>query len=234
MGSVAEHLAAVRQSVRNAALSCGRDPDGILIVAVSKTFDAVRIREAIEAGQSHFGENYAQEFRRKEAELRDLGVKWHFIGHLQSNKAREVVGRTHLIHSLDRISLARELQKRGEAADQTVDVLVEVHTTDEATKSGLPPDRLLPFVKELDGLDRIRVRGLMTMGPFSEDPEDACPSFRELRRLQAMMRQEAPQRMTFDELSMGMTSDYQVAIREGATIIRIGTAIFGQRTPHAQ
>lgn len=234
MGTIAENLAIVRQKVRDSTLSCGRNPDDVLIVAVSKTFGEEAIKSAFEAGQLDFGENYAQEFKRKCVGLDDLQLRWHFIGHLQSNKAREVVGKTHLIHSLDRISLARELQKRAEASDVTVDVLIEVHTTDEATKSGVMPDALTPFARDLSAFDRVRVRGLMTMGPFSEDPEAARPCFAALRQLRDSLRQEAPSGIACEELSMGMTADFPVAIQEGATILRIGTAIFGQRTPHGQ
>lgn len=226
---IEEHLRTVRRRVSEACVAAGRPADAVRIVAVSKTFGVDRIREALAAGQVDFGENYAQEFKSKAEVLAASGVQWHFIGHLQSNKVKFVLPSLHLLHSLDRLSLAEEIQKRAAAMGRTVDALIEVHTTDEATKSGVLPGDVLTFARALAGFDHICVRGLMTMGPFSDDPERARPCFRQVRELQTVLRREGPDGMTWDELSMGMSGDYAVAIQEGATIVRIGTAIFGER-----
>src|SRR3989304_3375778 len=226
---IAGNLENVRKRMREACLRCDRSPADIGLVAVSKTFNVDAIRDAAGAGQIDFGENYAQGFRSKAESLRSLNLHWHFIGHLQSNKGKYVVNDVHLIHSLDRLSLANELQKLAEKKGRTIDVLVEARTTDEATKSGLLPEEILPFLRSLVPFDSVQVKGLMTMGPFSDDPEDARPCFRTVRLLQERLRQDAPGSMSFDTLSMGMTSDFEVAIEEGATLIRVGTAIFGQR-----
>jgi hypothetical protein len=227
---ILEHLETVRRRVSEACVSACRPADAVRLVAVSKTFEVDRIREALEAGQVDFGENYAQEFKTKADAFSADVIRWHFIGHLQSNKVKSVLPSLHLLHSLDRMSLAEEIQKRASAMGRQVDALIEVHTTDEATKSGVLPSDVLTFARALAGFDRIRVRGLMTMGPFSDDPERARPCFRQVRELQTVLRREGPDGMTWDELSMGMSGDFPVAIQEGATIVRIGTAIFGERT----
>ncbi|MCU0453652.1 MAG: YggS family pyridoxal phosphate-dependent enzyme [Bacteroidetes bacterium] len=226
---IQQHLETVRRHVREVCAGAGRSGDAVRIVAVSKTFAVDRIHEAMEAGQVDFGENYAQELKTKAEAVPPELVRWHFIGHLQSNKVKFVLPALHLLHSLDRLSLAEEIQKRASALERTVDALIEVHTTDEATKSGVSPSEVLGFARVVASFDRIRIRGLMTMGPFSDDPERARPCFRQVRELQTLMRREGPDGMTWDELSMGMSGDYPVAIQEGATIVRIGTAIFGQR-----
>ncbi len=231
---IAEHLESIRRRVREACIDAGRPPDAVRIVAVSKTFGVGRIREAMGSGQVDFGENYAQEFKAKVDELGSDALRWHFIGHLQSNKVKFVLPGLHLLHSLDRLSLAEELQKRASAMGKVVDALIEVHTTDEATKTGVPPSDVLAFARSLTGFDHIHVKGLMTMGPFSEDPERARPCFRQVKDLQAVLRREGPDGMMWDELSMGMSEDFPVAIQEGATIVRIGTAIFGERTYHTE
>lgn len=224
------NLENVRNRVREACRKAGRKPDEVRIVAVSKTFPAGHIREAISGGQKDFGENYAQEMRSKADDLKGEDVRWHFIGHLQSNKVKLILGEISLLHSLDRMSLAQEVSKRAVSLGRTVDALIEVHTTDEATKNGIPPGEVLAFARALAPLQGIRCRGLMTMGPFSDDPERSRPCFRELRELQAVLRRETPDQMSWDELSMGMSDDYHIAIEEGATMVRIGTAIFGSRT----
>lgn len=227
---IAENIASLRQEIRETALRCGRDPDGILLVAVSKTFGAGEIAESLQAGVFDFGENYVQEFQQKRAAFGDPRLRWHFIGHLQTNKVRVLVGSVHLIHSLDSLRLAEEIHKRaGAAGVSTVDVLVEVHTTDEATKYGVPPEATVALVREAARFERVRICGLMTMGPFSDDPEDSRPSFRLVRELREAIAAEGIPGVSMEHLSMGMTHDYGVAIEEGATILRIGTAIFGRR-----
>jgi pyridoxal phosphate enzyme (YggS family) len=229
---IAEQLESVRRRVRETCVSAGRPVDSVRIIAVSKTFGVDQIREAAAAGQGDFGESYAQEFRLKADALAAEPLRWHFIGHLQSNKVRAVLPGLHLLHSLDRISLAEEIQKRATSLGRQVEALIEVHTTDEATKTGVLPSDVLSFARSVAGYGALKVRGLMTMGPFSDDPEHARPCFRQLRDLQALLRREGPDGMSWDELSMGMSGDYHVAIQEGATLIRVGTAIFGERTVH--
>ncbi|HTY38344.1 MAG TPA: YggS family pyridoxal phosphate-dependent enzyme [Bacteroidota bacterium] len=224
-----ENAEIVRKRIRDACTRCGRNPDDVLLLAVSKTFGVERIREALDAGLFDFGENYAQEFVSKCAHLQDSRIRWHFIGHLQSNKVKYIAGHVSLIHSLENLSLAEELQKRGEKLGRTFDVLVEVHTTDEATKTGLAPGKTLEFVKTIAHFDRVHVQGLMTMGPFSDDPEDSRPSFRQLKDLRDRITREGIANVAMRHLSMGMSHDYGVAIEEGSTIVRIGTAIFGER-----
>jgi PLP dependent protein len=224
-----ENVEIVRQRIRDVCSRCGRNPEDVLLLAVSKTFGADRIREAVGAGLFDFGENYAQEFVEKCGEIADERIRWHFIGHLQSNKVKYVARHVNLIHSVDSVSLAEELQKRGGLSGRSFDILVEVHTTDEATKYGVSPEATLDLVKAIARLSRVRVQGLMTMGPFSDDREDSRPSFRVLRELRDTIVQAGIENVSMRHLSMGMSHDYEVAIEEGSTIVRIGTAIFGAR-----
>ncbi|MCX6133346.1 MAG: YggS family pyridoxal phosphate-dependent enzyme [Ignavibacteriales bacterium] len=225
-----ENAEIVRNRIREVCSRCGRKPEDVLLLAVSKTFGIDRISEAINAGLFDFGENYAQEFVEKCSQVNDERVRWHFIGHLQSNKVKYIADHVHLIHSLDNDRLAEELQKRAEKSGRPFDVLVEVHTTDEATKFGIPPRETLDLVKRIARFGHVRVQGLMTMGPFSDDPGDSRPSFQQLRELRDRIGREGIENVSMRHLSMGMTHDYEVAIEEGSTIVRIGTAIFGERT----
>lgn len=227
---VTENVEIVRKRIREVCSRCGRNPDDVLLLGVSKTFGIDRIRDAIDAGLFDFGENYAQEFLQKRSQIADERVRWHFIGHLQSNKVKYIAEHVHLIHSVDNERLAEEIQKRAEKTGCTLDVLVEVHTTDEATKYGVPPDRTLDLVKRIAGLNRVRVQGLMTMGPFSDNPNHSRPSFQQLAGLRDRILAEGINNVSMRHLSMGMSHDYEVAIEEGSTIVRIGTAIFGERT----
>jgi pyridoxal phosphate enzyme (YggS family) len=226
---IAENVESVRERIRAACSRCGRDPKGILLVAVTKTFGPELIREAVTAGLFDFGENYVQELNRKREQLGEGRIRWHFIGHLQSNKAKYIADYVHLVHSVDSERLAGELDRRGGEAGRTIDVLVEIHTTDEATKTGLAPGRTVEFVKEISKYGHLRVQGLMTMGPFSDDPNDSRPSFRQVLELKRRIEQEGIENVSMRHLSMGMSHDFEVGIEEGATIVRIGTAIFGER-----
>jgi len=205
----------------------------VQLLVVSKTFPPEMIRDAIRAGQRDFGENYVQELLAKRDALRQESVRWHFIGHLQTNKVRSIVEFVHLIHSVDNIRVVEELHRRAERAGRTVDVLVEIHATDEATKFGVAPAGAVDLVKEASRFDRVLVRGLMTMGPFSENPEDSRPSFQQARDLRDRILREGIPRVWMDHLSMGMTHDFEVAIEEGSTIVRIGTAVFGRRVQNS-
>jgi pyridoxal phosphate enzyme (YggS family) len=175
------------------------------------------------------GENYVQELVRKRGELSGEDIRWHFIGHLQSNKVRQIAEWIHLIHAVDDAGLARELDKRGERAGRRISVLIEINTTGEASKFGIRPEEALPFVKTLAGLENVDIAGLMTIGPFLPDPEGSRPMFRQLRLLGERLAQLGQGNVRVRHLSMGMTGDFEVAIEEGATIVRIGTAIFGSR-----
>ncbi len=223
MDRVADRLEEVRRRIARAAERAGRAPDEVRLVAVSKTIGIERIREAVEAGHRDFGENYVQEAREK---LPAFGpeIRWHFIGHLQSNKARNVVGAFALIHSVDSETLAGEIQKRAAAAGIVQDVLIEVRLDPAATKTGVEPEALDRLVDRVRTLPNVRLLGLMGMPPLFADPEDARPGFRLLRELLDAVPPESRR-----ELSMGMSSDFEVAIEEGATLVRVGTAIFGPR-----
>ena len=226
---IAENIEQLKQTIRETCFRCKRKPSDVLVLAVTKTFAADKIREARAAGLEDFGENYAQELNEKRQQLQEPGIRWHFIGHLQSNKVKYIADFIHLIHSVDNLRVAEEINKRAERAKRTVDILLEVHTTDEATKFGVLPEQTLALAEGISSLANVRVNGLMTMGPFSDNPNDSRPSFQTLVQLQQKIEKEGIPNITMRHLSMGMTHDFQVAIEEGATIVRIGTAIFGPR-----
>ena len=224
-----ERLERIRKRIADAAITCGRDPDSVRLVAVSKTMDAERVARAIDAGADILGENYIQEARDKFNALYDRHVVWHFIGHLQSNKAKYAVRLFDLIHSVDTLKLAGALDKEARKNGKTQDILVQVNISREATKSGIGETEAVDLVTRIGGLENIRVKGLMTMPPFFDAPEQARPYFRQLARLRDRMVAANIPGVNMDELSMGMTGDFEVAIAEGATLVRIGTAIFGAR-----
>lgn len=211
-----------------AAARAGRDPSEVTLVAVTKNVDAGRVALAAKAGVSDFGENRVQEAAEK-IPLVDADVAWHFVGHLQRNKARDAVELFSLIHSLDSMKLAHELNRRCDMADSAIDLLLQVNISGEETKFGVPPEMAKDFLLEVARHERLRVRGLMTIAPYSDDPEDARPWFSQARQLMGELGRLSISNVRMDELSMGMSGDYEVAIEEGATIIRVGTAIFGER-----
>jgi hypothetical protein len=227
---VAENVEIIKNRIRDACSRCGRSSNDVLLLGVSKTFGVQEVSQAIEAGVLDLGENYTQELLEKRRLLNEGRARWHFIGHLQSNKVKAIVDFVHLIHSIDNERVAEELQKRAERISRIVDVLVEVHTTDEGTKSGIQPEHTVGLIKRLSGLHNVRVRGLMTMGPFSDDPSDSRPSFQQLAYLGKTITAEGIENAEMKHLSMGMSHDFEVAIEEGATIVRIGTGIFGERS----
>jgi PLP dependent protein len=226
---VAENAEIIKNRIREVCLRCGRKPEDVLLLGVSKTFGIDKIREAVSAGLFDIGENYTQELDSKRVLLNDERVRWHFIGHLQSNKVKYLADYIHLIHSVDNDRVAEEIQKRAAKVGRFIDVLVEVHTTDEATKFGVLPDQTIDLIKRISAFDRVKVRGLMTMGPFSDDPDDSRPSFQLLAELAKKITREGVEHVTMQHLSMGMSHDFEVAIEEGATIVRIGTMLFGAR-----
>jgi pyridoxal phosphate enzyme (YggS family) len=226
--SIAQRLTEVREEIRDAALAAGRDPEVVRLVAVSKTRPAADVVEAFRAGQLIFGENYVQELRAKASEVKEP-VEWHFIGSLQSNKVRQIAGLVTMIHSVDRLSLAEEISRQWGRLSLTCDVLVQVNISGEVTKSGTTAEDALQLVRDIATLPNLRIKGLMTMPPFFDDPEAARPCFAALRRLAELIHGEAIPGVEMGELSMGMSGDFAAAIQEGATLVRVGTAIFGER-----
>jgi pyridoxal phosphate enzyme (YggS family) len=230
---IADNVARVRERVAAAALRAGRNPDEITLMGVSKTFPVERIREAYEAGLRMFGENRVQEFADKSGALGDLkDAEWHLIGHLQSNKAAKAAELFGAVDSVDSIRLAERLNAAAEKAGKTLPILIEINIGGEDAKSGVAPDseefgRILiaaPLWRNL------RVRGLMTVPPYSEDPQSARRFFRKLREIRDRIASRRLHLVEMDVLSMGMSHDFEVAIEEGSTCVRVGTAIFGDRT----
>ena len=213
------------EQIGQAAQRSRRDPKEIRLVAVSKTIEPARIQEAIEAGATLLGENYVQEAQRK-IETMGSPVSWHFIGHLQSNKARVAVQLFDMIHSLDSIHLAEELNRRATQANRVIQVLIEVNLAKEATKFGTDEEKLFTLARRAKELDHLSLEGLMTMPPYFDSPEESRPYFVELRKWKERMEREE---IRIKELSMGMSNDFEIAIEEGATLVRVGTAIFGPR-----
>jgi pyridoxal phosphate enzyme (YggS family) len=228
--TIATRLEHVRARISAAALACGRRSCDVNLVAVTKTVSPEAIREAVGGGAADIGENYIQEARDKFEPLHTLPVRWHFIGHLQSNKARYAVRMFDLIHTVDSLKLAMELDQCARKLKKRQAVLVQVNVAGEATKSGIAPEDALPFVAGIGALEHIAVRGLMTMPPYFNEPETVRPFFAALRRLRDRIRAAALPNVGMEELSMGMTGDFEAAIAEGATLVRIGTAIFGGRS----
>ena len=215
--------------MRAAAQRTGRPAEAVRLVAVTKGVAPERIREAMALGVLDFGENRIQEALLKIAAL-GPGPRWHLVGHLQRNKVRRAVDAFALIHSVDSLPLAEEIARRAEAVGQPVPVLLQVSVAAEPQKHGFAPDAVPPAARHVAALPAIRLRGLMTIAPLAADPEEVRPVFRRLRELRDVLRAEWPE---LDELSMGMTDDFEVAIEEGATLIRVGRAIFGERAPQA-
>jgi len=235
VSSVVGNLAAVRERIAAAARRAGRRPEEIALMAVSKTFPPTVIREAYEAGQRLFGENRVQEFSDKAPALRDLtDAEWHMIGHLQSNKAAKAAELFSAVDSVDSLRLAEKLNAAAQRANKRLPVLIEINVGSEAAKSGAAPDS--PELKQLlsaaPSLEALQFRGLMTIPPFTEDPQQARPYFRRLRELRDQLSASRFPGIRLDVLSMGMSHDFEVAIEEGSTCMRVGTAIFGERTKH--
>jgi pyridoxal phosphate enzyme (YggS family) len=225
MSDIRANLDRVRERVARAAERAGRRGSDVLLIGVSKTVEVARIRQAIEAGVAALGENRVQEAKEKVAEI-GRPVPWHLIGHLQTNKVRDAIELFDVIHSLDRLDLAKELDKRARAGSRTVDALVEVNVAGEASKGGVSPDGLGGLLDAVAAMPSVKVRGLMAIPPEAKEPDESRVWFRALRKL--------GERYGFKELSMGMSGDFEVAIEEGATMVRVGTAIFGPRPPRRE
>ena len=229
IAAIEEQIAVVRQRIAGAAQRSGRPASAVRLMAVTKTVDDGRILQAMAAGVNLIGENYVQEARRKIEVMGKQSIEWHLIGHLQTNKAKYAVRLFDLIHSLDRIELARELDRRSRMAGVVTKTLVEVNISGEETKRGVPLRDALPLIREVSILENICIQGLMTMPPWFDDPHDARPFFVALRELKEKIAAENLPHVDMRELSMGMSQDYEVAVEEGATIVRIGRGIFGER-----
>lgn len=228
MNPIAENIQDIQARIAAACRRSGRDPATVRLIAVTKTIDVEQINIAVEAGMRVLGENRVQEVLHKYESVRPE-VSWHLIGHLQTNKVRQIIDRVDLIHSLDSLHLAHELQKRACHRGRPVEVLVEVNVGQEASKFGLSPEDVPEFLKSLQEMNFIHIRGLMTVAPFLDNPEDVRMVFRRLKTLFEDMKHLELPNVRMEHLSMGMTHDFEVAIEEGATMIRVGTGIFGAR-----
>lgn len=226
MGTISENLITVMDRINKAARKAGRQPNEVQLIAVTKTVEVKRIKEAIASGLRVFGENYVQEAQEKASKIKDGSARWHFIGHLQKNKAKLAVELFDVIHTVDSLELATELNKR---AKEPVDVLIEVNIAREKTKTGVDSEGAVKLARAFANFPNLRLKGLMTIPPLTEDPEGSRPYFVTLRRLAERINKEHIPGVFLKELSMGMSSDFEVAIEEGATMIRVGTAIFGSR-----
>jgi len=232
--AIPKRLAEVRDRIADAAGRAGRRPEDVRLIAVSKTHPIEAVRAAADAGQIDFGENKVQEALQKIAQSTDNSLRWHLIGHLQSNKARKAAGAVGAIHAIDSVDLLKRVDQAAADAGRIVDVLIQVDLALEATKYGAPVGDVPAIVTAAEACTAAKLTGLMLLPPLAENPEDARPWFARLRALRDELQESGvpPQRLR--ELSMGMSHDFEVAIQEGATVVRVGTAIFGRRTPPTQ
>jgi len=224
---ISSNIDVIKQRIAEAVKRAGRDPLAVKLMAVTKTVETERIGTAIEAGLTLLGENYVQEAKDKIAIIGNA-AQWHMIGHLQTNKAKYAVNLFDCVHSVDRLELAQELDKRAGQISRKLNILIEVNSGEES-KSGIEKERALELVRQVALLPNLVVRGLMTMAPYSDNPENSRPYFSALRELRDDINRAGIASISMEELSMGMTDDFEVAIEEGATIIRVGRAIFGKR-----
>lgn len=227
---IREHCDVVRQRIAQACARVDRDPGDVRLLPVTKTVAAERLRETFAAGLTEFGENKIQEAYAKAEQLAELPVTWSLIGHLQTNKAKYAARIAHEFQALDSLRLAAALDRRLQIEGRGLDVLVQVNTSGEASKFGLPPKAVAEFLQELPAFSALRVRGLMTLAVFDTDTDRVRACFRTLRTLRDRLRDTAPPTVALDELSMGMSGDFEIAIEEGATTVRVGQALFGARS----
>ncbi len=225
---IAENLRAVRQNIVRACEAVGRDPSEVTLIAVSKTKPVSMLMEAYEADARIFGENRVQEIMDKYPQLPG-DIEWHMIGHLQRNKVKYIIDKASMIHSVDSLRLAETIEEEAAAHQLRMPVLVEVNVAEEESKFGLRVSEVLPFVETLSRYPHLEVRGLMTIAPFVEDPEENREIFRQLKKLSVDIDAKNINNISMNVLSMGMTGDYEVAVQEGATMVRVGTGIFGER-----
>mgnify|MGYP001443791936 FL=1 len=229
---IKENIEVIRKRIEKAAIKAGRNPSDIKLIAVTKNVEPQNIIEAIEAGVVDFGENRVQELLNKAniiEEKSDKNIKWHMIGHLQTNKVKYIVDKITMIHSLDSLKLAQEIDRKAQKLGKTIDVLIQVNIAEEVTKFGLKKYEVLDFVQMAGSLKNIKVKGLMTIAPFAENPEQVRFVFSGLRKIFIDICRKNINNIDMKYLSMGMSNDFEIAIEEGANIVRIGTAIFGKR-----
>jgi PLP dependent protein len=224
-----DNIARVRERIATACRRAGRRPEEIKLVAVSKTVPSPLIRRAYDAGVRDFGENRVQEAVDKRAALSDLAAVWHLIGHLQTNKANSARDLFHWVHSVDSVRVAQKLDRAAQSREDRLPVLIQVRLGDEPTKSGVEESELLRLAEQVSMLSTLELRGLMVLPPYLEDADEVRPFFRRLRELARTVESASLPNVAMQELSMGMSHDFEVAIEEGATIVRVGTAIFGER-----
>lgn len=229
MSIIEQNLMDIKEQVRQTALDCGRDPNSVDLIAVSKKKSEDKIIECIEAGGAVFGENYIQEAVQKIDNIGKDQAVWHFIGHLQSNKAKFAVQYFDYIHTVDSLKLAKEISKWAKKINKIQKVLLQVNIADEQTKSGAANDEVIELATKISKFDNISIRGLMCMPPFFSDPEDARPYFKALVSIRDQISNLELASVSMKHLSMGMSGDFKVAIQEGATMVRVGTSIFGSR-----
>ncbi len=227
--NIEQNIADILKNIEESAKKLGKNLEDITVIAVTKTVDSSRALQAFEAGLSDLGENRVQEFVNKHENLKNYDIDWHIIGHLQKNKVKYIIGKVKLIHSLESLSLAEEIDKRSKQHGIFTDVLVELNIAEEESKFGIKKDNLIDFLKSVEEFENIRIVGLMTVAPFAEDKEEIRWVFKEMKHLYDTISNMSFKNVEMKFLSMGMTNDYDVAIEEGANIIRIGTAIFGSR-----
>lgn len=225
--SIKENLEHINAKITEAAKKSGRKREDILLLAVSKTVEVPRIKEAVDLGLLDLGENKPQEINWKYFEIEN--VRWHQIGHLQTNKVKYIIDKVCLIHSVESLKLAEEISKRAKAKDITMDILIEINIAGEETKHGVPLEKAEAMALEISKLDNIKVKGLMTVAPFVENPDENRQYFAQMRKLFVDIRDKNYNNIDMKYLSMGMTNDYEAAIEEGANIVRIGTGLFGAR-----
>ena len=225
---VAENLAQVQKNIEESCRNVNRDPGEVTLIAVSKTKPVEMLREAYDAGARVFGENKVQEIVDKYDHM-PSDVKWHMIGHLQRNKVKYIVDKVAMIHSVDSFRLAETIEKEAAKKNVTVPILIEVNVAQEESKYGLKPEEVLPFIEEIADFSHIQIKGLMTIAPYVENAEENREIFRELKKLSVDIAAKNINHVTMSVLSMGMTGDYMVAVQEGATMVRVGTGIFGAR-----
>lgn len=227
MSNISENLKIIKENIKQAATKSGRKPEDIKLLAVSKTIAPEIIQQAIDLGLTELGENKVQEIMSKYELLPE--AKWHLIGHLQTNKVKYIVDKVEMIHSVDSLKLATEISKRASAINKPMNVLIEINIGNEESKHGVPIEEAEALAVEISRLDNINVKGLMTVAPFVENPEDNRDYFKQMYKLFIDIQSKNYNNISMEFLSMGMTNDYEVAIEEGANIIRVGTGLFGKR-----
>ena len=227
--SIKDNIDEIVKRIEDTCKKAGRNPNDITLIAVSKTVESPKVREALEAGIDNLGENRVQDLIKKYEDLKDTGIKWHMIGHLQKNKVKYIIDKTVLIHSVDSLSLAEEIDKRAKNKGLVANVLIELNIGEEESKFGIKEENVYDFIKSLEDFENIRVLGLMTVAPFCENPEDVRWVFKKMKDIYDKISTMNLKNAEMKYLSMGMTNDFEIAIEEGSNMIRIGTAIFGAR-----